>query len=335
MRIIIVVTKRLLFMPILIFGLLVLVFFITRVIPADPMAFLAGGIATQEEIQALKYKWGLDKPLHIQFVEYLKQLIRGEFGISYYTHRPVIEDILRRIPATLELTFAAVGLSVVIGIAAGLLSALYRNSILDHVLRVISIGGLSTVSFWLAIMLQLIISYLLGWLPLIGRIGVAPPHHITGFYILDSILTLNGSALVSSITHLILPATSIAVAASATIVRFTRAGVLSVLQSEHVFYVKAMGLPKHIIILKYVLKNAAISTVTQIGLVFASLLGGAVIVETIFDWPGVGIHLIKSILLSDYKVILATSLWIGLVFIIINIIIDIVHLVLDPRRVSK
>lgn len=335
MRLLSYVLKRLATMPPIIVGLVLLVFLICRVIPADPISFIAGGHATEEQIAQLKHKWGLDKPLHVQFLLYVRQLAKGDLGISFYTHRPVIKDIMGRLPATLELTIVAVLISVLLGIPLGIISALWRNSWLDHFIRGVTIGGLAIVSFWLAIMLQLLISYKLGFLPLTGRIGVHPPQHITGFFIFDSILTFDAEALFSSIKHIILPATAVAFSTFATIVRFTRAGVLDVIRSDYVLYEQAMGLPYSIIVLKYILRSAITSTVTQIGLLFAMLLGGEVVIEMVFDWPGIGIFLVKSILLSDYKVILGVTVWIGLIYIVVNLIIDTLHTFIDPREVEK
>ena len=326
---------RLAVTPIIILGLITLVFFIVRVIPADPVSFIAGERATKEQIVELKQKWGLDKPLHTQYLIYLRQLAKGDFGTSFYTHQPVIEDLMRRLPATLELTVVAVILSIVLGVPLGIVSALGRNSWFDHLLRVVTIGGLSIVGFWLGIMLQLMIGYQLNLLPLTGRIDLYAPQDITGFLILDSILTWNGKALLSSLKHLILPATAIAFASFAVIARFTRAGVLNVLRSDYVVYEQAMGLPYILIILKYVLRNSITSTVTQIGLVFASLLGGAAVIETVFEWPGLGNFLVQSILLADYKVILGVTVWIGLVYIVVNLIIDIAQTIVDPRRIEQ
>jgi len=335
MRVFSFILGRLAVTPIIILGLITLVFFIVRVIPADPVSFIAGERATKEQIAELKQKWGLDKPLYTQYFIYLRQLAKGDFGTSFYTHQPVIEDLMRRLPATLELTIVAVILSVALGVPVGIISALGRNSWFDHLLRVVTIGGLSIVGFWLGIMLQLVIGYQLNLLPLTGRIDLYAPQDITGFLILDSILTWNGKALLSSLKHLILPATAIAFASFAVIARFTRAGVLNVLRSDYVLYEQAMGLPYFLIILKYVLRNSITSTVTQIGLVFASLLGGAAVIEMVFEWPGLGNFLVQSILLADYKVILGVTVWIGLVYIVMNLIIDIAQTIVDPRRIEQ
>lgn len=335
MRVISFLLGRLAVTPVIILGLVTLVFFVVRVIPADPVAFIAGEHATKEQISELKQKWGLDKPLPSQFFIYLRQLAHGDFGTSFYTHQPVLEDLMRRLPATLELTMAAMILSITLGVAAGIVSALTRNSWFDHLLRVVSIGGLSIVGFWLGIMLQLIIGYKLNLLPLTGRIDLYVPQEITGFLTIDSILTWNGKALLSSLMHLALPATAIAFSSFAVIARFTRAGVLNVLRSDYVLYEQAMGLPYFLITLKYVLRNSITSTITQIGLVFASLLGGAAVIETVFEWPGLGNFLVQSILLADYKIILGVTVWIGLVYIVMNLIIDIAQTIVDPRRIEQ
>jgi ABC-type dipeptide/oligopeptide/nickel transport system permease component len=335
MRVLSFILGRLAVTPIIILGLITLVFFIVRVIPSDPIAFIAGERATKEQIVELKQKWGLDQPLYTQYFIYLRQLAKGDFGTSFYTHQPVVEDLMRRLPATLELTIVAVILSVALGVPIGIISALGRNSWFDHLLRVVTIGGLSIVGFWLGIMLQMVIGYQLNLLPLTGRIDLHAPQDITGFLILDSILTWNGKALLSSLKHLILPATAIAFASFAVIARFTRAGVLNVLRSDYVLYEQAMGLPYALIIVKYVLRNSITSTVTQIGLVFASLLGGAAVIEMVFEWPGLGNFLVQSILLADYKVILGVTVWIGLVYIFMNLIIDIAQTIVDPRRIEQ
>ena len=329
------VFKRLISSPFIILGLVALVFIISRIIPADPVAFMAGELASPEQVAELKQQWGLDQPLYIQFAVYLKQLAKGDLGISLYTRKPVIQEIMRRLPATLELTISAVVLSVLLGVPLGVLTALWRNSWLDHLLRTVSIGALSIVGFWLGIMLQLIFGFKLGWLPLTGRIGLNPPQHVTGFYMLDSILTFNWTAFINAAKYILLPAIAIALESFATILRFTRAGVLNVIQSDYVLYERAMGLPNLIIIGKYVLRNAITTPVTQVGLIFAQLLGGAVVIETVFDWPGIGIFLVNSIIMSDYKVILGVSIWIGIIYIVVNLIIDVTHTLIDPRRVEK
>jgi peptide/nickel transport system permease protein len=223
-------------------------------------------------------------------------------------------------------------ISVVIGIPLGILSALKRNSLLDHLVRGFTVSGLAIASFWLGIMLQLFASMWLGLTPLGSRIGVPEPRLITGLIVLDSILTLNGTALLSSLKHLLLPALTLSFASLATLARFTRSGVLDVIQKDFILYERAMGLPPRIVVCKYVLRNALISTVTQVGLLFGLLLAGAVVIEAVFDWPGLGLYAYQSIVLSDYQAILGVTLLSGFVYVTVNLGVDVVLTLVDPRK---
>jgi peptide/nickel transport system permease protein len=319
------------FVPTLL-GLLILVFFISRVIPGDPAALVAGETATPEQVNAIRTQLGFDQPLYIQLGVYLKQLITGDLGKSLYSGRRVSRDLLDRFPATLELTLAAMFLSVAVGIPMGILSALKRNSILDHLVRGFTVSGLAIASFWLGIMLQLFASMWLGITPLGSRITGSAPRLITGLFVLDSILTLNGPALLSSLKHLLLPALTLSFASFATLARFTRSGVLDVIQKDFILYERAMGLPPGLIVYKYILRNALISTVTQVGLLFGLLLAGAVVIETVFDWPGLGLYAYQSIVLSDYQAILGVTLLSGFIYVTVNLAVDVVLSLVDPRK---
>jgi len=329
-RLEIIVSRLAWFVPTIV-GLLIIIFTISHIIPTDPVRVLAGDNATQEQLDALRKEYGYDKPLPIQFINYLKDVATGNLGISIFTKRPISETMWHRLPATLELTFAAVFLSVLFGIPLGVLSALKRNSLFDHVLRVITVSGLAVASFWLAMELQFLFSMNLAVAPLNGRISGFGPDPITGFFVIDSLLIWDMESLRSALSHMILPAITLALPAAATIVRFTRAGVLEVINSNFVLYERAMGIPWPLIVWKYVLRNALISTVTQIGLIFGVLLSGAVVVETVFDWPGIGAYAVNSILQSDYKAIMGFTIWTGAIFLIVNLITDIAHTLIDPR----
>lgn len=324
--------KRVLYFVPTLLGLIALTFLISRAIPADPAALVAGEMATPKQIAAIRQQYGFDQPLYIQLGFYLKQLAQGDLGKSLYSGRRVIQDLSERFPATLELTLVAMLSSILIGVPLGIVSALRRNSILDHALRVFTVSGLAIASFWLGIMLQLFASMWLGITPLGGRIGVPEPRLITGLYILDSLLTLNGTALLSSIRHIILPAVTLSFSSFATIVRFTRSGVLDVIQKDFILYARAMGLPPRLVVYKYLLRNAMISTVTQIGLLFGLLLAGAVVIETVFDWPGLGLFAYNSIVLSDYQAILGVALLAGIVYVAANLIVDTLLILIDPRK---
>ena len=312
-------------------GLMVITFTISHVIPADPVAFVAGDNATTEQVEELRRQLGLDQPMHIQLTRYVVAMLQGDLGVSLYTLRPISEDLATRLPATLELTLLSVLVSALVGIPLGVMSAIRRNSYFDHVLRVFTVSGLAIAGFWLAILLQLLFAMELGWTPLQGRIDGWGPDPITGLFVVDSLLHWDMESLVSALEHMLLPAATLALPALATIVRFTRAGVLDAVNSNYVLYERAMGFPARIITWKYILRNALIGTVTQIGLIFGIQFSTAVVVEAVFDWPGLGSYAVKSILQSDYNAIMGFTLLTGVMFITVNLIVDITHGFIDPR----
>jgi peptide/nickel transport system permease protein len=332
MRVLALVLRRLAWFVPTLLGLLAVTFVISRVIPADPVALLAGETATPAQVEALRRQLGFDRPLAVQFAGYVGSLVRGDMGTSLYTTRPIADDLASRLPATIELTLVAMVFSVAVGIPLGVVSALWRNSVLDHALRVIAVSGLAIASFWLGIMLQLLFAMRLGWTPLNGRLQGFPPRGVTGLYLVDAVLTGDGGAFAAALGHLALPAATLAFPALATLVRFTRAGVLEVLQSNFVLYARAMGMPRSVIVWKYVLRSALTSTVTQIGLLFGILLAGAVVTETVFDWPGIGTYAVNSIIRSDYNAVMGFTVWAGTIFLVVNLLVDIAHTVIDPRE---
>lgn len=332
MRVLVLVLNRLLWVVPTLLGLLAIVFFISHVIPADPASFIAGENASPEAVAAIRARLGLDQPSHIQFLRYIQAVAQGELGRSIYTGRPVAEDLLSRLPATMELAIAAVLVAGGIGVPLGVVSALHRNTWLDHGLRVVTIAGLAMASFWFAIILQLTFSMRLGITPLHGRVDGWGPEPITGFFVLDALIMRDPEVLVDALHHMILPVATLALPATATIVRFTRAGVLNALSSNYVLYATAMGYPRALVVWKYVLRNALIGTVTQIGLIFGLLLAGAVVVEAVFDWPGLGMFAVNSILSSDYNAVMGFTLITGSLFILVNLLVDILHGMIDPRE---
>ena len=221
---------------------------------------------------------------------------------------------------------------MVISAPVGVVCAVWRNSILDHAVRVITVSGLAIASFWLGIMLQLLFAMRLGWTPLNGRIAGFPPRGITGLFLVDALLTWDWPAFGAALKYLALPAATLAFPALATLVRFTRAGVLDVMQSNFVFYERAMGLPRAVIVWKYILRNALTATVTQIGLLFGILLAGAVVTETVFDWPGMGTYAVNSIIRSDYNAVMGFTVWAGVIFIVVNLLVDVAQTFIDPRE---
>lgn len=312
-------------------GLVLVVFLIANVVPTDPARIIAGESATEAQIVALRARMGLDRPLYEQFAIYVRDLATGDMGRSLYTQRAISDDLMRRLPATLELTVVSVLLAILVGVPLGVVSAIRRNSWIDQGVRVLSVSGLAVASFWLALELQMLFSTRLGWTPLNGRISGFGPPGITGAFLIDSLLVGDWASFGSAARHMALPAITLALPAAATLVRFARAGVLEVINSNYVLYESAMGLPRPMIVWKYVLRNALISTVTQIGLIFGALFSGAVVVEAVFDWPGLGTYAVNSILQSDTKAILGFSILVGAVFVGINLVVDIVHTLIDPR----
>ncbi len=332
MRELVLTLNRLLWLAPTLLGLLAITFTISHIIPADPVAFIAGDNASAEQIAALKAKFGVDKPIPVQLWNYVLGVVQGDFGVSLYTQRPIADDLVSRLPATLELAFVSILLAAVIGIPLGVLAAVDRNSWLDHVLRVFTVSGLAIAAFWLAILFQLLFAMEWGVTPLQGRIDGWGPDPVTGFFLIDSAWTGDWEAFRSAAHHMVLPAVTLAFPAMATVMRFTRAGVLDAINSNYVDYQNAMGVPRRVVVWRYVLRNALIGTVTQLGLIFGNLIANAVVVEAVFDWPGLGLYAVNSILRSDYNAIMGFTLVMGAVFIIANLLVDITHGLIDPRE---
>jgi peptide/nickel transport system permease protein len=331
MRLLAMVARRILWMPPTLLGVVLIVFLVSHVVPSDPARVMAGENATPDQVAALRHQYGLDLPLPWQFARYVGDVATGNMGTSLFTQRPVAEDLWARLPATLELALYAIVIAVLVGVPLGVVAALRRNSLLDHVVRVVTITGLAMAAFWLAILLQLLFSMWLGLTPVQGRIDGWGPDPITGFYTVDAVLRGDWETLGQSLRYLAPPVLTLALPAMATIVRFTRAGVLNVMSSNFVFYQAAMGIPRRRVVWKYILRSALIGTLTQIGLIFGNLIAGAVVVETVFDWPGLGSFAVSSILQSDYNAIMSFTLFVGVVFILVNLLVDVAQAVLDPR----
>ena len=318
-------------------GLLVVTFLLIHAVPSDPAAALAGDAATPEQIARLRQQYGLDRPIWEQFGVYIGKVARLEFGESAFSHRPVALDIGQRLPATLELTFAALAISVLVGIPLGVVAGLKHNTWPDYLLRVFSVLGIALAAFWVAIMLQLLFAMNLGWLPLRGDLASTMPRPPpeTRFLLVDCLLAGRWDAFVDALRHLVLPAFTLSLGGLATIVRFTRAGVLDTLQHDFVFYERAVGYRRARLVWIYVLRNSLTATVTQIGLLFGGLIAGGVVVESIYDWPGIGSYTVNAILTGDRQVMLAVTLLVGTVYAGVNIVVDVAHGLLDPRLMER
>src|SRR5471030_1695668 len=314
-------------------GLLVITFLVIHAVPSDPAAAMAGDAATPEQIARLRVQYGLDQPMWRQFIVYLDRVAHFDFGESAFSRRPVALDIIQRLPATLELTFASLLLSIAIGVPLGVIAGLKHNDWPDYVLRIFSVTGIAVAAFWVAIMLQLLFAMNLEWLPLRGYLAATLPRppKVTGFLLFDSAISGRWDALGDGLRHLVLPAVTLSLSGLATIVRFTRSGVIDTLQNDFVYYERAMGYRRRRLIWIFVLRNSVTATVTQIGLLFGGLIAGGVVVESIFDWPGIGSYTVQAILTGDKQVMLAVTLLVGAIYAGVNILVDVAHGLLDPR----
>lgn len=326
-----VIAKRLAWGVGTIVGVVALTFAVSHIIPADPAALIAGERATREQVEALRREYGFDQPLWLQLLRYFGRLATGDLGRSLFTGRAVSDDLFSRLPATIELAVVALALTILLGVPLGVMAALRRNSLFDHIVRIVTVSGLAVASFWFAIILQLLFAMELGWSPLGGRITGDPPPRVSGFFLVDTLLARDGGSFLSALNHLMLPALTLAFPTMATIVRFTRAGVLDTINRPFVQYEQAMGLPPSLIVWKYVLRSALTSTVTQIGLVTGVLLGGSVVIEAVFDWPGLGYYAVNSIIMSDYNAVLGFTVWVSAIYILVNMLVDFAHRRIDPR----
>jgi peptide/nickel transport system permease protein len=326
-----VLRRFVLLIPVIV-GIATLTFIITRLIPANPIIAFLGEFARPAQVLALEQKWGLDKPLYEQYLRYMYGLFNGDLGISIHTQRPVLADLRDFFPATIELSTAALLFSIALGLPLGILSAIRRNKATDHAARVFALSGVSMPVFWLGLLLLFVVYYKLGG-PGFGRIdpSISPPTRITGLFVVDSILTSNWQALGSSLIHLILPAFVLGYATTAVISRMVRASMLEVLSQDYIRSARAHGLSERVVIYKHALRNAMIPVTTIIGLSYGSLLSGAVLTETIFAWPGIGRYLVNSIYALDFPSITGTSILIAMVYVGVNLIVDVAYAYLDPR----
>jgi len=314
-------------------GVSVITFAISHVIPADPVAAALGDHATDAQIAQFRAEYRLDRPLPEQYVSYATGILHGDLGKSIRTRRSVADDLADSFPATLELSFAALLISIVLGVPAGVWSAVSRGRIPDYVVRVLSLAGGSLPVFWLGLIVIGLFYYQLGWFPGGGRLDtfVPPPPTRTGLYVLDSILAGDVEALRSSLVHLVLPALTLGYFSTAVIARMTRSSMLDVLGQDYMRTARAKGLREPVIVLRHALRNALIPTITIVGLTFGSLLSGAVLTETIFSWPGLGRYATASAVSLDFPAVLGVTLLAAVVYPVANLVVDVAYYWLDPR----
>lgn len=326
------VVRRLLYGVVVLVGIAFLIFALTRLLPGDPARVILGPRASEDAVRELREELGLEDPVYTQFTNYVIDLAQGDLGMSVRTQQPVLDDLIVRLPATLELTTVAMLFAIGLGIPLGIIAGVNKDKWRDHVSRWVALSGVSIPEFWSGIMLQIAIGAWLGLLPIVGRIADgAEPTSVTGFYLIDSVVTLDAVALHSSVAHLILPAFVLSLPPLAQIMRLVRSSMAEEQTREYIRVAHANGMARGLLVYKYMLKNSVSSALTLIGLTYGFLLGNAFVVEIVFSWPGIGRYGVNAVLNSDFNAIIGVTLLVGLWFTIVNLAIDLMYGKLDPR----
>ena len=329
------IARRLFFLLFLMFGVALLVFILSHLVPSDPVAanLSQSAMNNPEIVAAFKEKWGLDQSLLNQLILYFQHLLSGDLGTSIRTGRPVMVDLIQFFPATLELSIVAMIIALVLGILFGTISAIFRNTAIDHVIRTISISGVSVPSFWFALIMLYIFSSVLNITPGPGRVDAraVTPDDGTGLLLLDSLMRGDFHLLTDVSAHLVLPATVLGFFTMGLIARQTRSNLLEVLSMDYIRTARSKGLKEWAVIVKHAISNAMIPVITVAGIGFCNLLGGMVLVENIFAWPGIGQYAYLSAVSLDFPAICGVSLLIAFIYVMINLFIDILYGIIDPR----
>ncbi len=314
-------------------GVSVLTFFIAHMVPADPVLAALGQHAREDQIAAYRRAYGLDRPVGIQYVHYIRRLLRGDLGLSIRTRRPVAVDLREFLPATVELGSTAWFVALALGIPAGILSAVYKDRLFDHLARIGALMGAAMPVFWLGLLMLGAFYYRLHWLPGPGRLdlSIIPPPARTGLLLVDTVLAADGAAFWNAWRHLVLPALTLGLFSTAVIARMTRSAMLEVLSQEYIRTARAKGLARTRVIVHHGLRNAMIPTLTIIGISFGNLLSGAVLTETIFAWPGLGRYATASAISLDFPAVMGVALSVAVLYTTANLIIDLLYTRLDPR----
>lgn len=325
------VKRFLTILPVLV-GISLLVFSFIHLIPGDPAVAMLGERATPERVAAVRAHLGLDEPLYRQYWIYLRKILRGDLGVSILRGDPVLVDLMHRFPATVELALSAILLALVVGIPVGIVSAVWRNSLFDGLSRLVALIGVSMPIFWLGVMLAWFFGVELGWLPTGFRLDIdVAVRPVTNFYLLDSLLAGDARAFVSSLRHLILPTIALGTIPLAIIARMTRASLLEVLSQEYIRTAEAKGAPQRTVVLHHAMRNALLPILTVIGLQVGHLLAGAILTETIFSWPGIGLWVYEAIQARDYPIVQGATLFVAMVFVLVNLCTDLLYAAVDPR----
>lgn len=327
------VTRALLIVPTLA-GVTLVTFALTYLLPGNPALVKAGPLATPEHIKEMERRMGLDRPVPVQYGRYLSGLLRGDLGESATTGRPVLEDFRQRVPATLELTLASLAIAIAIGIPLGVIAAVRRDGPVDHLSRLLGVGGVAMPTFWTGLLAVYVFFYHLGVAPPpLGRLspGVTAPPALTGLYTVDALVSGHGRALLSALHQLMLPALTLGFSVMAPVTRMVRATMLEILESDYVKAAWAAGLPRRTIVYGDALRNCMIPVITLIGVVFGFLMAGNVVVEIVFAWPGIGNYAVTSLLTKDAAPIQGFVLFVAVVYVLINLAVDVAYGVVDPR----
>ena len=316
------------------FGVAIVVFFFIRLTPGDPVDIMMGqgGAISTGEIEQLREEFHLNEPLHTQLWYFIRDAVQGDLGYSYVLKRPVVELITERLPATIELAMGALFFSLVIAVPIGIMSAVRQNSLLDRLSMSGAFLGISMPGFWLGIVLILVFSVYLHWLPVQGRISVGIElEERTGFFVLDSLLSGNLEALKSSLLHLVLPSITLGAAVAAVTARVLRSSMLETLRSDYVTLARSKGASEWVVVMKHALRNALIPTITVLGLQIGILLGGNMVIETVFGWPGLGRMVVKAIFDRDFPLIQGSVMIYAFIFVMASLIVDILYTYLNPK----
>ncbi len=316
-------------------GVIVATFLLSHALPGDPAAFFAGPAANSESVAQIRHQLGLDRSLPVQFIGYLRDLLHGDLGHSVTSGQPVLDDLVNRLPASIELTAVALLFAVALALPLGILAAVRPGSPVDHACRAFVSVGAAFPTFFVGLLLVYIFYYLLGWAPApLGRLDetyFSAPREITGFYLIDALVTGDAEAFRGAAAQIVLPAVSLGLFALAPIARITRASMLAALDSDFVRTARAMGLSGGKIIVTYALKNAMLQIVNILGMVFSFLLGANVLVEQVFGWPGIGAYAVNAVIASDYAAIQGFVLLMAILYILLNLAVDIASTLIDPR----
>lgn len=326
--------RRLLQAVPVVMGIIVVTFVLTRALPGDPAVYFAGPAADEQSIAQIRASLGLDKSWPEQFLIYLKSLAQGDLGNSISTGQPVIEELRRRLPASLELTLVGLLLAIGVALPLGVLAATRPNSWVDHLCRLIVTAGVSLPTFFTGLFLIYIFYFLLGLSPApLGRLNIVflPPPHVTGFYLIDSLLAGDFSLFLVALEQLLLPAATLGLFALAPLARMTRASMLQVLSSDFIRTARANGLTRRQVLFTYAFRNAMLSVLTTLGMVFSFLLGANVLVEKVFAWPGIGSFAVEALVTSDYAAVQGFVLAMAVMYVLLNLLIDVAYTIVDPR----